>query len=159
MNILLITFRFSPCNAIGAKRWSEFYKLSLKDPDINLTILTANWLGKKIKDKNIYYLGDAIQYKPGKSSVKKTTLFDILRYPPKAFRSIDKSLLSSWYRATKKWLIENKDKNFDIIISSYWPAGSIYLGNKAKKIFKLPLFLDLRDLISIQGQKKKNIFT
>lgn len=57
----------------------------------------------------------------------------------------------------KTWISINRDKKFDYIISSYGPVASIVAGSYAKKVFNVPLIVDLRDLISIQGQKK-NIF-
>ena len=155
MNILLISYRFFPCSAVGARRWSEFYKISNNYKELNFTVLTANWKGKKIYNKNIYYLGKPIKYIPPKSINREHNFLDLLKHPTLGIRSIDKSLFSSWYKETKNWLESNRDKKYDVIISSFGPAASILLGDKAKKIFKVPFVLDLRDLISIQGQKKK----
>ncbi len=155
MNILLISYYFFPCSAVGAKRWSNFYKISNNDKEVNFTVLTANWKGKKIYNKNIHYLGKSIRYNPTNSITRKYNFVDFLKHPTLGIRSIDKSLLSSWYKETKNWLDKNANKKYDVVISSFGPVASILLGDKAKNIFKVPFILDLRDLISIQGQKKK----
>jgi hypothetical protein len=155
LNILLITYRFHPCSAIGAKRWSEFYNLSQNDERVNFTVLTANWTGKKNHDKNIFYLGREVSYMPPKSVNRKITALDAIKHPTLAIRSLDKSILSSWYKESIKWIKKNKDKKIDLVIASFGPIASVILGKYAKNQYNVPYILDLRDLISLQGQKIK----
>ena len=155
MRVLLISYWFPPSGVIGARRWGEFYNLSKVDDDIEFTVLTANWKGARNNDININYIGEEVEYFPPSSLNKKITMIDIIKHPTVAIRSLDRSVFSSWYEKTKTWLDENSKNEYDIIISSYSPISSILLGNYAKLIYKIPHIIDLRDLISSQGQKIK----
>ena len=155
MEILLITHSFYPADVIGAKRWTDFYNLSLDDHDINFTVLTANWIGEKIISSNIYYLGKELKVKRIPSYQKNNGIFDLFTHPSLFIRSINKSTFYSWIKNCKNWVDQNNQKKFDLIISSYSPLTSIIVGNYAKDVFKVPYIVDLRDLISIQGQKRK----
>ena len=152
MKVLLITYSFPPSSAVSSKRWDKLYEHSISSA-IDFTILCANWSGEKIEDININYLGDKIDFSAPKSIIKKPNFLSILTHPTLVVRSISKTLFSNWFFSTKKWIDLNKSKSFDLIISSYGPMTSILLGNYAKSTFKVPLVIDLRDLISIQGQK------
>ena len=155
MRVLLISYWFPPSSVIGSKRWGEFYQLSTLDKSISFTVLTANWKGDKIDDKNIHYIGDEVEYIPPKSINKSFSYIDVLKHPTIAIRSIDKSIFLPWHKEVKGWIYKNQDEKFDIIIASFSPIASILLGNYAKKVYQLPYIVDLRDLISNQGQKLK----
>lgn len=155
MKVLLITYRFPPCGAIGSKRWGGFYNLSLQNKEIEFTVLTANWNGKKIENKNIHYLGNEIEYTPPMSINREYTFSDTLKHPTVAIRSVDRSLFANWKNSVTKWIDENRDLKFDIVIASFGPSACLVLGSYAKKVYKVPYILDLRDLVSIQGQKQK----
>lgn len=152
MNILLIAYYFKPANVIGSKRWTEFYNLSRNDDSISFTVLTANWEGKKSNTKNIHYLGEVQTFSP-KPSFQKENNLKKLRHPTFFFRSIDRSSFSKWVNNCKAWVDKNPNQKYDIVISSYNPLSCISIGQYAKKKYKIPFVLDLRDLISIQGQK------
>lgn len=152
MNILLIAYYFKPANVIGSKRWTEFYNLSIKDNSLNFTVLTANWEGEKSNTGNIHYLGEVQRFNP-RSSFQKENSIKKLLHPTFFFRSIDRSSFSKWINSCKAWIDKNDNEKFDIVISSYNPLSCISIGQYAKKIYKIPSVLDLRDLISIQGQK------
>ena len=156
MKILLISYWFPPSKSIGAKRWGEFYQLSKVDKGLDITVLTANWDGIASYDNNIKRLGEKISYIPS-APTKSTGFLDMLRHPTSMLRSLDRSLTTSWFRAASTW-IEADDGDFDIIISSFGPIGSVVLGGYAKAKYKIPYVIDLRDLISIQGQKRKVFF-
>ncbi len=155
MKILLITYWFPPAKAIGAKRWGEFYKLSQEDKEIEITVLTANWQGHDGSDKHIIYLGEEVHSKPFFSINKPIGYVEMLKHPSLMIRSLDRSLQSDWYRASKVWLENNAKSSYDLVISSFGPISSVLLGNYAKKIFNIPHVVDLRDLVSIQGQKNR----
>ncbi len=155
MKVLLITYCFSPANVVGSKRWSDFYKLSKQDDQLEFDVLSANWPGDKIQDNNVKYLGDIQNRSPSYSLQKKINLKNSILHPSLFIRSIDKSFFSSWIEKCKNWIDENQHKNYDYIVASYGPLSNILVGNYAKKKFNAPFVLDLRDLISIQGQKLK----
>ena len=153
MKVLVITYYFSPSTVIGAKRWADFYNLSQQDEDVELTILTSNASGKKVLKKNVHYLGDEYTFQGGNSLQKKIGFLDFFRHPSLFIRSFDRSVFLPWIKECKQWMNLNCQNQYDLIIASYGPTASVILGTYAKKIFKVPYVLDLRDLISIQGQK------
>ncbi len=155
MKVLLITYWFPPAKAIGAKRWGEFYKLSQEDNEIDITVLTANWQGHDASDKHIVYVGEEVHSKPFFSINKPIGYVEMLKHPSLMIRSLDRSLQSDWYKASKIWLDNNAKSSYDLVISSFGPISSVLLGNHAKKIFNTPHVVDLRDLVSIQGQKNR----
>ena len=155
MKILLISYWFPPADAIGAKRWGEFYALSKEDTDIDITVLTANWHTRYREDKKIHYIGNEIIFSSFKPQNKKISYLDILRHPSLTIRSIDPSIVSSWYKESKMWIDDNQKEAYDVVVSSFGPIASVLLGNYAKKRYRIPHIVDLRDLISIQRQKKR----
>ena len=152
MNILIVTYSFPPSTASSSVRWFKFFELSQKR-NINFTILCANWSGEKIENENIKYIGDELNFKLSKSIVNYPSFYDLIFHPTLSIRSFSKTIFSDWYRGCKNWINQNSYLNYDLIISSYGPISSVLIGNYAKKTFKAPLIIDLRDLISIQGQK------
>jgi len=159
LKILIITYYFSPSSIIGAKRWTDFYNLSKKDEDLDLTILTSNSKGKKVLTENVHYIGKEHSFHGGNSFQKKTSLLDIFRHPSLFIRSLDRSIFLPWVKKCENWINLNNKNEYDLIISSYGPTASVIVGNYAKKVFNVPYVLDLRDLISIQGQKTRHPFT
>jgi len=152
--ILLISYYFNPCQAIGSKRWSEFFKLFNQDETFQVTVLTANWVGEKKHGANIIYIGEEITFQPFRSINKEFTFFDILKHPSLYFRSLERGMFNDqWYKDTKMWIDNNRDKKYDIIISSYTPMSTIRLGTHAKKVFDSKYIVDMRDMMSLQGQK------
>lgn len=155
-NILLISYYFEPCQAIGAKRWSEFFTLFNQDEEYTITVLTANWKGIKVQDPSVHYIGDEIEFKPFKSINKQFTFLDTIKHPSIYFKSIDKMMLKdSWLIHAKEWVDAHKSEQFDIIIASFTPINAIRLGTYAKNIYKCKYFVDMRDMMSLQGQKVK----
>ena len=152
--ILLISYYFEPCQAIGSKRWSELFSLFSNDKDYEITLLTANWEGKKVEQKNVNYIGDSIKFVPFKSINRKFTFIDILKHPSIFIRSLDRSIFQDqWYLNVKKWIDTNKDNEYDIVIASYTPINAIRLGSYARKVFNSKYIVDMRDMMSLQGQK------
>lgn len=154
MKVLVITYWFPPVSAIGARRWGEFFELSKFDEEIEIDILTANWKDSIGFDKNVYYVGKEVEYNPPTIGNAKMNFLYMLKHPTLLMRSIDRSLKSNWYKKSKEW-IDNNTNKYDLVISSYKPIASIFLGNRVKRKYKIPHIVDLRDLISIQGQKRK----
>ena len=154
MKILLISYWFSPATVIGAKRWGEFYVLSQNNASIEMEVLTANWQGKK-ENTGVYYIGNEIKSIPFYSINKPIGYVDMFNHPSLMIRSIDRSVNGEWYKKSKEWIDEHSFKKYDLVISSFGPIASVLLGRYAKKTFNIPHIVDLRDLISIQGQKSK----
>lgn len=152
MKVLIISYSFPPSTAISSKRWFKLYQHSLYSKT-KFTVLCANWAGEKIKDKNINYVGKEMFFSKQKSIATKPNYFDFLKHPTIGIRSISRTIYSNWFISAKKWIDLNRHKKFDLIICSYGPMSSVLLGNYAKTTFNIPLLIDLRDLISIQGQK------
>lgn len=155
MRVLLLTYVFSPANVIGSKRWSDFYNLSSEDNHLEIDVLTANWKGTKVQHYNVNYLGDVQDFKRPISFQKTLNIKNTIRHPSFFIRSINKSIFSPWINACKKWIDEHQGIKYDFIIASYGPLSNIVVGNYAKKKLNTTFILDLRDLISIQGQKIK----
>lgn len=154
MRILLITYSFPPSTRISAQRWFKLCSESTNS-NLNFTIITANWKGEKIVGDNIHYLGEQQQPIISKSIVGKPSILDLIKHPTIYLRTVSRTLFSSWIRVSKNWIDIHKKDKYDIIIASYGPISSLIIGNYAKSIYNCPLILDLRDLISIQGQKKQ----
>jgi len=154
MKILVITYYFSPSSIIGAKRWTDFYNLSRTDKDLDLTILTSNPKGDKLLKEKVNYIGKEHTFNGSNSLQTKAYSLSLIRHPSLYIRSLDRSVFSHWIKECKRWINLNNQKEYDLIISSYGPIASLIVGNYAKKVLKTPLVFDLRDLISIQGQKK-----
>lgn len=70
IKILIISYYFPPCSAIGSKRWSKMFNQLGLTEEIDAKILTANWNGNK-KQKNVYSVGPIVDYVPPKSLFKK----------------------------------------------------------------------------------------
>ena len=154
--ILLISYYFEPCQVIGAKRWSDFFYLFDKDSDFDITVLTRNWKGEKGVNNNVIYIGEEIEFKPFKSINKKFTTLDYLLHPSVYFRSLERGMFNdNWFKEAKEWVSDNREKDYDVVIATYTPLNAIRLGSFAKDIFKARLVVDMRDMMSIQGQKLK----
>ncbi len=153
--ILMINHCFEPCQAIGAKRWSEFFTL-LDQSEYEVTVLTANWKGQKMNNKAVHYIGEEIEYRPVTSVNHDFTCMDMLKHPSIYIRSIDRMMFyDSWLDEGKQWIDKHKDESYDIIIASYTPINAIRLGSYAKEVFNARYILDMRDMMSLQGQKKR----
>lgn len=153
--ILIISYYFAPCPAIGAKRWSEFFSL-LAQSEYDVTVLTANWEGQKIPDKAIHYIGEPVKFNPSQSINRNFTFLDILKHPSISLRSIDRMTFHNpWLFKAKQWIDTHKNENYDVIIASYTPISAIRLGSYAKHVYTAKYLLDVRDMMSLQGQKKR----
>jgi len=155
IRILLISYYFPPSSASGAKRWGNIFDSLRLNKDLDFKVLTANWRGNK-KQKNVYRVGPTINYIPPKSISNKKNFINRLKHPSEYFRSFSyETVYGDWKNLAKKWIDQNSSLKIDIIISSFSPSSSLLLGNYAKLKFNSKLIIDLRDLISMQGQKMK----
>jgi hypothetical protein len=155
LKILVITYYFSPSSIIGAKRWTDFYNLSRGDKEIDITVLTSNPKGEKVLTENIHYIGKEHSFNGSNSYQNKMRFIDLFRHPSLFIRSVDRSIFLPWIKECKDWIDLNSQNKYDLILSSYGPTASIIIGNHAEKVFRVPYVLDLRDLMSVQGQKRR----
>ena len=152
--ILIISYYFEPCQAIGARRWSEFFQLMQQDEEYDVTVLTADWTGRKPRSDRIVYLGGERVFRPFPSINREWSFWDYVKHPSVFFRSLERGMLADpWYKETKRWLREHRHESYDMVIASYTPLNSIRLGRYAKKILGAKLVVDMRDMMSLQGQK------
>jgi glycosyltransferase involved in cell wall biosynthesis len=153
MRVLIISHYYPPSRSVGAKRTAALKKF-LEDKGFFVNVLTANWHGEK--DNNTFYLGKEIGV--GKESrqnkiiqQKKKFRINLSLY----VRSIDKTLFSNFSYNAVRFIYKNRDAKYDVIISSYKSSASVFLGVFASIIYKTPLIIEFRDLMSNFGRKKK----
>ena len=133
LKILIISYYFPPSSAVGAVRANALYKYLIKN-GYHVDIFSFNE-NDNIKNEN----------KSNSNGLKLSRLF----------RSIDRTILSSFIFIGIKKLNNSKGK-YDLVISSYKPVASIILGIYHKLINKKSiLFIELRDLVSQFGRKRK----
>lgn len=153
MRALLVTWTFPPHKAIGAHRWGRYYELSLNDPDLQIDVLTANWSGETtLRGDSVHRVGETLVSTPSYSVNRQPRWHDVLLHPTLALRSLDRSAVSPWLRAAREWIDRSEIKP-DVVIGSYSPVASVMAAEHARRKWKIPMVIDLRDLISQQGQK------
>lgn len=134
MKILFFAFDFPPSTNVGAKRTFSFYN----------TLIDSNHDVIVISNENLY----SSSPKVGKN------FFISLKIAP-YFRSIDSSILSRYFYNSIKNILYRKFPKVDIVLVSYKPIASIFLGILYKLFYGTKLIVDLRDLISLQGHKQR----
>jgi hypothetical protein len=157
MNILIISYYYFPSNAVGAKRSSALKKYLDKE-GFCVDVITSNRTGHK--EDGIFYLGKEKAASPSDTKINGKSQ-DKIKFkisPSLYFRSIDKTLASSFFWSSIKWIKDSRNRKYDVIIASYKPASNIFLGILASCIFKAPLINEYRDLMSKFGRKKKIFF-
>lgn len=132
LKILIISYYFPPSTAVGAVRINALYKYLNKN-GCHVDVLSFNRIDN-VKNEN----------KSKSNGLKFSS----------RFRSIDRTILSDFVFDGFKKL--NSMGKYDIVISSYKPVATIILGIYYKLINKKSLlFIELRDLISQFGRKRK----
>jgi hypothetical protein len=134
LKILFFAFDFPPSTNVGAKRTFSFYN----------TLIESN--------HDVIVVSNEILY----SSFPKVSknFFISLKIAP-YFRSIDSSIFSRYFSKSFKNILFRKFPKVDIVLVSYKPIASIYLGIFYKLFYGTKLIVDLRDLISLQGHKNQ----
>jgi hypothetical protein len=154
-SVLILAYKFTPYEGIGARRWTKFVKYLSKE-NINVIVITNNW---KIKGPNSW-----IEDLAGRENVKIIKLqspFNNLKSKNKLlnkivlkieltlslnFRWTDEAYLfySFNYKTIKKIINENRIVN---IIATGGPFSSNFFASKLKKQdSNLNLIQDFRDL-------------
>lgn len=153
MKVLIISHYYSPSKSVGAKRVVALKKF-LEGRGFIVNVLTANWQGDKVV--GTFYLGKrvgiTIEGRQSNNNQQTSRLKIVLS---SYVRSIDKTLLSGYFWSAVKWIYKNRREEYDVIISSYKPSSSVFLGVFASIIYKTPLIIEFRDLMSNFGRKKK----
>ncbi len=153
MRVLIISHYYPPSNSVGAKRVVALKK-SLEGSGFIVNVLTANWQGEM--KVGTFYLGRKMGATiEGRQSNKIQQTSKLTINLSSYVRSIDKTLLSSYFWSAVKWIYKNRREEYDVIISSYKPSSSIFLGAFASFLYKTPLIAEYRDLMSNFGRKKK----
>ena len=153
MRVLIISYYYPPSKSVGAKRVYALKKF-LESKGFIVNLLTANWSGER--DSDTFYLGKEISASKESQQnktpqQKKGIRINLSRY----IRSIDKTLFSSFLYNAVRFIYKNKNTKYDVIISSYKPSASIFLGVISSIVYKTPLIVEYRDLMSNFGRKKK----
>ena len=147
MKILIVSHCYCATLSVGAKRIVALKKF-LESEGFHVDVITANWQGKR--DPNVVYLGEDI---PVKVKNRKS------RVPLSGYmRTIDKTLFSKFFYRAIKLIYLKRNIKYDLIIASYKPAASIFLGVFASFVYKASLVIELRDLMSKFGRKRKLFF-
>lgn len=148
--LLIITYSFPPLNNIASRRFGELVPYLLQS-GWEIEILTSNSNGTlpiNIPEANIIRFGDH----PQKSSVvdkelshkKGNKLLDLKRMFGFNLRVFDRTYFK-WYREIKKQDLLN-NRSYDLILASYGPSASLYLGHYYAKKLNIPWVADFRDL-------------
>lgn len=137
MKILFFAFDFPPSTNVGAKRTFSFYNTLVDSNHDVIVVSNENIYGSLPKVRKKYFVS-----------------FKIAPY----FRSVDSSIISLYFLKSFIKILTRKFPKVDIVLVSYKPIASIYLGILYKLFFGVKLVVDLRDLISIQGHKKRIFF-
>jgi len=164
--VLIITYHFPPINIIASKRYG---RMALYMPKFGWepVILTTNSEGNLpvlIPEENIIRIGENCDSKKvlvaeegyrGIPKVLKPFYF-LYKKLGIEIKSIDRFLFS-WGKEVfkQKDLIEKV--NPDVIISTYLPAVSIWLGYIFSKKLKKPWLVDFRDACSLYNVSKSPI--
>jgi len=152
--ILLISYYFPPSSAVGAKRFFALRE-TLVASGYEVETICANWVGERVE--GVQYAGkeidDATMPRLAASRPRKKKI-----HPSEYFRSLDKTVFSSFVMFTLRYIVRNHGRikrDYACIVVTYKPSASIILGIIASRMANLPLIIELRDLISIFGRKKK----
>lgn len=134
--ILIISYAFPPSTAVGAVRLGALYKFLTKQ-NYDVTVISSNKSYRK--KENI------------ENEEKPTYKFK----PSTYLRSIDRTIFSNFVYSNLKKLFFSKEE-YDVVIASYKPIGNLIIGI-FYKVFnkKTKLIIELRDLISQFGRKKR----
>ena len=136
MKILLLSFYYPPDLSAGSFRMKALVdSLIAKDPDINITIITTM--------PNRY---DLYKVSTNKHEISKNV--NIYRVPlPKHNSSMYGQIISFWTFA-RYVLFKVKNQDYNLIFATSSRLMTAFLGALISKKFKVPLYLDIRDLFS-----------
>ena len=151
MKVLLVSYYFSPAVAIGVKRPLSLF-IQLKNRGHSARAIAANWKGEKLDD--VTYLGSIRIENISASNSTRKKRFNLSAY----IRSFDKTMCTSFLLSSVVHILTNRKQRPDVIVASYKPMASVAVGIFASVIYRRPLIIEMRDLISIFGRKKRLLF-
>jgi hypothetical protein len=152
--VLIITYSFPPLNNIAARRFGEMSPY-LTDFGWEPTIITTNSQGSlsvNIPQGNIIRVGSHPQKttKITKDSTNGNSIIKNILANKRLlgfnFRIFDRTYYS-WYKNIRNALTTTlKNNQYDLILASFGPGASLFLGNYLGKNFNIPWIADFRDL-------------
>lgn len=162
--VLIVTYSFPPLNNIASRRFGEMVPF-LKDNGWEPHILTTNSNGTL----PTLISGDLIKrfgHHPQSSLYVKNNIYqkgilhkilNIKRSLGFTFRMFDRTYFN-WYKDFKEHEEELlKDQKFDLIVASFGPGASLYIGKYLSKKYKIPWIADFRDLGALYKDKRTNV--
>lgn len=162
--VLIITYSFPPLNNIAARRFGELapYMRSLGWEPIILTTSSKGSLPIRISEKFIYRYGKHPQLTTKLNNEDKKSLIrsllNLKRVLGFNLRTIDRTY-KNWYRYIKKNDKELLKNKFDVILATFGPGASLFLGRYYSKKLSIPWIADFRDLGALYQDKyyKQNL--
>ena len=148
MKVLLVSYYFSPAVSIGVKRPLSLF-LQLKKCGHFVRTITANWEGEKLD--GVTYLGSIRTENISTNNKTRKKWFKLSAY----IRSFDKTLCTSFLLSAILHFLKHRKQKPDVIVASYKPMASVAAGIFASAMYRRPLIIEMRDLISIFGRKKR----
>lgn len=144
---MIISYSYPPLNNIAARRFSEMIPY-FGDQGWEPYVLTTNSEG----DLNTYLNEDniiRIGHHPQKNIMGKSRLINRRKLRHRlgiSSRTLDSTY--NWYKEVinKENLKRLEKYKFDLILASYSPSASLFLGNQLSKKLSVPWIADFRDL-------------
>lgn len=171
--VLIISYSFPPLNNIAARRYGDMAKY-FPENGWEPWILTTNCSGVlpvQIPGNRVIRIGEHhknrsnelnnVSINKAKYQKKVLKIIKKLTEPLKfRFTTIDRTNFQ-WYKTIKS----NEEEldflaNFDVIVASYGPPATIWIGKYLSKKFGIPWIADLRDLgaLRVDNRNKLAIF-
>ncbi len=147
--ILIISYSFPPLNNIAARRFSEMIP-TLQDEGLEVHVLTTKSEGDlslNSKIKNIERIGEHPQKSLALINKKKKLSTRFRHQLGFSLRTFDSSLFVAFKQLFNMRLIKHyQEVGIDLIIASFGPASSLWVGHFLARILKIPWIADFRDL-------------
>lgn len=163
--VLIVTYSFPPFNNIASRRFGDMVEY-FEDFGWDPYILTTNSIGDlpiNIAKTKIYKVGkvrSSLNTKV-KADVSNDKLSLLRRKLKLTFRLVD-STYFNFYNEFKRsgYINDFKAIKFDVILASFGPGSSLFLGKFLSKELNVPLVADFRDLgaLHIDEPNSRNCF-
>lgn len=165
--VLIISFDYPPIGNVAARRFGDLTNY-MNENGWEPYVLTTNSSGTlpvRISESNIIRIGShpqsSIKLEEASRSVKNPLIRktqNIYHRLGFNFRIIDKYMFT-WMKEvkSKKQDILNEIGEVDLVLSSFGPGSSIWLGRYFSKALDVPWVLDYRDLGSLHTNKRNKL--
>lgn len=155
MKVVFFSFYFPPATQVGAKRAGAMcqamahngYAVEIRARE-EISSLTSKLTARR---------GHFVEPMPADTSApaaRARSLISKLR-PSRYFRSLDATIFSRFFLTNVGRILKRRDGPVDIVVATYKPSANIVLGWLASKVYRAALVVDLRDLVSIFGRKRR----